>query len=382
MPVAVRQWALGSRGVLLPTISAVPGLPALGWDDGWEAALAELGDPSLSPARVSRVDRGMCTVMNGRAEFRVETEHGVELAVGDWVATSPSGDIGPGPRIVSVLPRRCVFRRAADSKGSTPQIVAANIDTVLVCDALDGSLSLRHLERFLALAWQSGATPVVLITKSDAVPPSRVAEALAAVNTVAAGVSVLVVSSTTGEGMADLARYLVVGRTIALLGLSGAGKSTLVNLLAGAKLLATGAVRRDGSGRHTTTHRQLVLIPTGGLLIDTPGMRALSVVGAAGGVEQAFLDVESLASACQYANCSHSGEPGCALAAAVAEGRLAPGRLEGWLRLRAEPQASQHEVQRGVVRARKRRKAAKVADRRAQARTVTTPTQVDPKPNG
>jgi ribosome biogenesis GTPase len=381
MPAAVRQWTVGSRGVLVPTISAAPGLPALGWDDGWESALAELGDPSLSPARVSRVDRGMCTVMSGTTEFRVNIEHGVELAVGDWVATSASPDVGSGPRIVSILPRRCVFRRAADAEGSRPQIVAANIDTVLVCDALDGSLSLRHLERFLALAWQSGATPVVLITKSDAVPATRVAEAVAAVNTVAAGVSVLVISSTTGDGMADLVPYLVSGRTIALLGLSGAGKSTLVNLLAGAELLATGAVRRDGTGRHTTTHRQLVLIPTGGLLIDTPGMRALSVVGAGGGVEQAFLDVETLARACQYANCSHSGEPECELAAAVADGRLAPGRLEGWLRLRAEPQGSRHEAERGAVLERKRRKAAKVADRRAQART-TTPTEIAPKPNG
>ena len=366
----------------MPTISAAAGLLALGWDDGWARALAELGDPSLRPARVSRVDRGMCTVMSGTAEYRVATEHGVELAVGDWVAVGPAPASGPGPRIAAVLPRRCVFRRAADAKSSTPQIVAANIDTVLVCDALDGSLSLRHLERFLALAWQSGATPVVLITKSDAVPPARVSEAVAAVNTVAVGVSVLVISSTTGEGMGDLARYLVAGRTIALLGLSGAGKSTLVNLLAGAELLATGAVRRDGSGRHTTTHRQLVLLPTGGLLIDTPGMRALSVVGAGEGVEQAFLDVEALASGCQYTNCSHAGEPGCALAAALAEGRLSPGRLEGWLRLRAEPQVSRHEADRGAVQERKRRKAAKVADRRAQGHTATLPPAVTPPSNG
>ena len=201
---------------------------------------------------------------------------------------------------MAVLPRRGVFRRAAAAKGAAPQIVAANIDTVFLCDALDGSLSLRHLERFLVLAWQSGATPVVLITKSDAVPPAVVTEALEAVKTVADGISVFVVSSTSGDGLVDVAPYLVAGRTVALLGLSGAGKSTLVNLLAGAEILATGAVRRDGSGRHTTTHRQLVLLPGGGLLIDTPGMRALSVVGAGDGVEQAFQDVELLARRCEY----------------------------------------------------------------------------------
>ena len=152
---------------------------------------------------------------------------------------------------------------------------------------------------------------------------------------------------------------------MALLGLSGAGKSTLVNLLAGADILATKAVRRDGKGRHTTTHRQLVLLPGGGLLIDTPGMRALSVVGAGEGVEQAFQDVEALARDCEYANCSHAGEQGCALAAALSEGRLAPGRLESWLRLRAEPRPSDYAAERRVVEDRKRRKAKNTADRRS-----------------
>jgi ribosome biogenesis GTPase len=266
------------------------------------------------------------------------------------------------------LPRRGVFRRAVAAKGAAPQIVAANIDTVFLCDALDGSLSLRHLERFLALTWQSGATPVVLITKSDAVAPAVVAQALEAVKTVAGGLSVVVVSSTTGDGMVGVAPYLVAGRTVALLGLSGAGKSTLVNLLAGAEILATGAVRRDGSGRHTTTHRELVLLPGGGLLIDTPGMRALSVVAAGDGVEQAFPDVEVLARGCRYTNCSHSDESGCALAAALSDGRLEHTRLESWLRLRSEPASSEHEIARGDIAARKRRKAAKVDDRRA-ART-------------
>jgi len=349
----------------VPTISAVPGLAALGWDEGWASALAELGDPRLVPARVSRVDRGVCSVMTGMAVVRVAAERGVEIAVGDWVAVGPGPATEDNPRIVGVLPRRCVFRRAAGRRGAAQQIVAANIDTLLLCDALDGSLSLRHLERYLALAWQSGATPVVLITKSDAVLPAMAAEAVTAVKAVADGVSVVVVSSSTGEGIGDLAPYLVPGRTVALLGLSGAGKSTLVNLLAGADVLATGAVRRDGKGRHTTTHRQLVLLPGGGLLIDTPGMRALSVVGAGDGMEQAFQDLEVLALGCAYTNCTHAGEQRCALTAALTDGRLTRRRLESWLRLRAEPLSSDYEAARRLVEDRKRRKATKIADRRA-----------------
>jgi ribosome biogenesis GTPase len=332
------------------------------------SALADLRDPTLWPARVSRVDRGMCTVMTGTARVRVKTERDVEVAVGDWVGVASDPAADGRARIVAVLPRRGVFRRTAAAKGAASQVVAANIDTVFLCDALDGILSLRHLERFVALAWQSGATPVVLITKSDAAPIAVVTGAVEAVKTVADGLRVVVVSSTTGDGMVDVAPYLVPGRTVALLGLSGAGKSTLVNLLAGADILATGAVRRDGSGRHTTTHRELVVLPGGGLLIDTPGMRAMSVAGAVEGVEQAFQDVEALARGCAYANCSHAGESGCAVGAALSDGRLGRSRLESWLRLKSEPISSDLEIARSDIAARKRRKAAKFADRRA-ART-------------
>jgi ribosome biogenesis GTPase len=303
--------------------------------------------------------------MTGTAEVRVAAGRGVEIAVGDWVAVRSDAAAGSRARIVDVLPRRGVLRKAADDAGAAAQIVAANIDTVLLCDALDGNLSVRHLERFLALAWQSGATPVVLITKSDALPPAVLAGAIEAVKAVADGVGVVVLSSTTGRGLIHLGRYLRSGRTTALLGLSGAGKSTLVNLLAGAEILATGEVRRDGTGRHTTTHREMVLLPGGGLLIDTPGIRVPSVVGVGDGVDQAFPDVEELARSCTYPRCSHAGEQGCALAAALADGRLERDRVESWLRLRAKPLSSGYEAAQRAVKERKRRKAAKIADRRA-----------------
>jgi ribosome biogenesis GTPase len=343
-------------------------LVALGWDEGWRSALEALTEPLLLPARVSRVDRGLCAAMTGSGTVRLAVERGAGVAVGDWVAFGPGATPGDRPRIVAVLPRRCVFRRAADTRRPTTQVVAANVDTILLCDALDGTLGLRHLERYLALAWQSGATPVVLITKSDSAAPAILAKRLAAVKAVAAGVNVVVVSSTTAEGIVDLAPYLVAGQTVAVLGLSGAGKSTLINLLTGADNLATGAVRSDGKGRHTTTHRELVLLPGGGLLIDTPGMRALSVTGAGKGVEQAFQDLELLAGACEYANCSHGAREGCAITAALSDGRLAPGRLESWLRVRAEPQESERRAARAVVDDRKRKKSAKVKDRRAARR--------------
>lgn len=348
----------------MPDVSAVPGLAALGWDEGWASALAERCDPALVAARVSRIDRGLCTVMTGTAEIRAVFERGTELVVGDWVGVDPAPSAGGRAQIVDVLPRRGVFRREANERGAASQAVAANIDTVFLCDALDGSLSLRHLERFLALVRQSGATPVVVITKSDSVPPPVVAQAVESVEAIAEGVAVVVVSSMTGDGLADVTPYLVPGRTVALLGLSGAGKSTLANLLSGAQTLATGAVRRDGRGRHTTTRRELVPLPDGGLLIDTPGMRALSVLGASDGVQEVFQDIEALAGLCRYPRCSHAGEQGCELAAAVSEGRLDRGRLDSWLRLKSELASTEPEAARQDVADRKRRKASKVAGRR------------------
>jgi ribosome biogenesis GTPase len=349
-------------------------LVELGWDDGWAQALAESPDPSLLPGRVSRIDRGVFTVLTADGSKRVGMDRDQPVAVGDWVTIAGEVAATGHSRLASVLPRRCTFRRAKEAS-SVEQVVAANIDTVLVTDAVDGFLTTRHLERYLALAWQSGVVPVVVITKADLKSAEVVGEHLASVRTVALDVAVLVISAATGEGIDQLAPYLVPGRTVTLLGLSGAGKSTLVNLLAGQQLLDTGLVSADGHGRHTTTHRQLVVLPSGGVLIDTPGMRALSVRAAGEGVARAFDDIENLSGLCEYSDCSHRSESGCAILAAVETGDLSLERLESWRRLRSETGAD-HQGARLQVEDRKRRKAvakAQRAESRQAARLLVPP---------
>ena len=334
---------------------AASALRELGWDDGWAAALAGSGERSLTPGRVSRVDRGACTVLTTTGPVRASNLP--DVAVGDWVTVRPGPTEHDMASVAAILPRRCTFRRSAGTRGGPPQVVAANIDTVLLVTAVDRHLGVRHLERYLALAWQSGAVPVVVISKADLAPPDVLAGRVAEARSVALDVDVQVVSVATGRGLESLAPYLVPGRTVALLGLSGAGKSTLVNLLAGDDILATGLVRADGQGRHTTTHRELVVLPGGGMVIDTPGMRALSVSGADDGVRRTFADVEALADRCQFGDCGHAGDTGCAVRGAVAAGRLGADRLDSWLRNRDEPEPEQaRHAARVQVEERKRRK--------------------------
>ena len=348
----------------MPPTSLMVALTRLGWDDDWATAIRLIAEPAIEPGRVSRIDRGAMTILTAAGPLRAASVRGLRAAVGDWVAVIP----GPEPQachVIAVLPRRLVFCRKADGAAASEQVVAANIDAVLVVDAIEGRLSLRHLERYLALAWQSGATPVVVITKSDLASPTDVHERVVAVERVAPGVAVHSVSSESGQGVDDLARYLSPGHTAALLGLSGAGKSTLVNHLAAAGVLATGAVRRDGQGRHTTTHRQLVPLPSGGVVIDTPGMRALSIEGASGGIELAFADIDDLSVGCHFPNCSHTNEHDCAVQAAVADGSLKADRVTSWLCLRQQQPPVNRDAARERVQDRKRRKTTAKADRRA-----------------
>ncbi len=360
----------------MPTATPSLSLLDLGWDDDWEAALAEGPDPTGVPGRVSRIDRGISTVLTTAGAVRVAAVADLKLAVGDWVTLAPEPTSTGHWALTGILPRRCAFRRVSDGPVAREQVVAANIDTVFLVDAIDGRLTVRHLERYVALALQSGAVPAVVITKADLASPDQVRQHLAGVAEAASGVAVHVVSAASGQGLAALAQYLRPGRTVALLGLSGAGKSTLVNLLAGEELLATGAVRSDGKGRHTTTYRELVAIPGGGMLIDTPGMRALSVATATEGVAQVFSDIEELATQCGFADCSHTTESGCAIVAAVADGRLSADRLASWRQLRSETPEEDPKVGRLRIVERKRKKASAKATRarsRAAERKLASP---------
>jgi ribosome biogenesis GTPase / thiamine phosphate phosphatase len=299
-------------------------LGQLVWDERRSAELAELGHDPSAAARVVRVDRGHATLRAASGELRVATSHlDAELAVGDWLVLGSEGGID------AVLERRTLLERRMPDDSSSSPVVAANIDVVVVANALDHPFSARRLERFLLVAWESGAAPLVVLTKADAC--GDLAIAVAEAEAAALGAPVLALSVRTAAGLDEL-RARLAGSTAVLLGRSGAGKSTLVNALVGHDVAATAEVRRDGKGRHTTTHRELHLLAGGGVLIDTPGLRAVLPHDMGLAAERAFGDIEEFAEGCRFGDCGHAGEPGCAVAAAVAGGELSRERFEAWQR--------------------------------------------------
>ena len=268
-----------------------------------------------------------------RGRFRREARSMTDYpAVGDWVEAQAEPDGGVAV-IERVLPRSSALVRRAAGDPLTEQVIAANIDTVFVCMAPDIDFSLRRLERYLALIWQSGATPVVLLTKSDCC--DHPAELLAEARASCPGVDVLALCAPE-DGGAPLRPYLGPGKTVAFVGSSGVGKSTLVNRLLGQDCLLTGDVQRGGRGRHTSTRRQLLHLPDGASLIDTPGMREVGLWEAEEGLQAAFPEIEALARACRFRDCSHEGEPGCAVRAALASGELDESRFQAYRKLLAE----------------------------------------------
>lgn len=315
-------------------------LTAYGWDDAWADAFVPYTRQGLLPGRVVRVDRGRCDVVTPAGTVHADTEFVTPhdplrvVCTGDWVAVDADGD----PQYArAVLPRRTAFARSTSSKRSEGQILAANVDHAVVCVSLAVELDLGRIERFLALAWESGAEPLVVLTKADLVPDvTGLSYLVQDVETTAPGVQVLPVSSATGEGVEVLAAILSGGTSV-LLGVSGAGKSTLANLLLGEDVMDVQATRdTDGKGRHTTTTRNLLVLPGGGVLIDTPGVRGVGLWDAAGGVGQVFSEVEELAARCRFHDCAHAAEPGCAVLAAVEDGTLPERRLESYRKLLRE----------------------------------------------
>lgn len=316
---------------------APPELVQLGWSDQLEAAFTPYAGRGFLPARVVAEHRGGYYVRSrlgdrlahARGRLRDDEIVGGMPAVGDWVAVCDA----PGERfaIEAVLPRRTRVSRKTPWLKAEEHILVANVDLVLIVSGLDADFNQRRLERYLVAAWDSGADPVIVLTKLDVLDDS---DKLAEAEEVAVGVPVLPVSNVTGEGIDAVRALLEPAKTLVLLGSSGAGKSTLANRLAGREVMATGDLRNDGRGRHTTRHRQLLVLPGGAILVDTPGLRELQVWE--GDVDSAFSDVAELADGCRFSDCAHSSEPGCAVQEALANGSLDEDRWASYLRLQRE----------------------------------------------
>ncbi|PKL75117.1 MAG: ribosome small subunit-dependent GTPase A [Candidatus Melainabacteria bacterium HGW-Melainabacteria-1] len=337
-------------------------LTSYGWHPFFAAAFACYTTEGLVPARLISEHPGLYHYVSpfaeGLAELSGRMRHQAQNreslpAVGDWVALTASPEMDKA-RIEAILPRRSVFARKETGGRAQAQLVAANVDTVLLVSALNQDLNLRRIERYLTLAWESGARPVIVLNKADL--SAEVMALRAEVEAVAIGVEVFVISAKDGSGLRDLAPYLTPGQTVALLGSSGVGKSTLVNALAGQDIQAVQAIRADDAkGRHTTTHRQLFRLPSGALLLDTPGMRELQLWNAGDGLDAGFADIVELAVGCRYRNCAHQAEQGCAIQAALQSGELDAARYGNFLKLKREEAWVERRADKGLAANSKRR---------------------------
>jgi ribosome biogenesis GTPase len=312
-------------------------LHRLGWDDGWEAAFADHRAAGLVPARVAIQHRGAYDLIGETGETRASATTRLfksdELpAVGDWVGFDLVSN-----QVEAVLDRRTSISREEGWHAAREQVLAANLDVAFLVQALPLDFNVRRLERYLAMAWESGAQPIVLLTKTDLV--DDVAPYLGDVETITLGACpALAVSAKTGAGIDELRPWLEPNKTAVLLGSSGVGKSTIVNALVGEELLATNEVREDDHrGRHTTTHRELIMLDRGGVILDTPGIRELQLWDA--DLEQTFADVEQIAGDCRFSDCNHDREPGCAIRAALADGSLSEERWQSYVKLQRELEA-------------------------------------------
>lgn len=322
------------------------------------------GAPYLSLCRVVLQEKGLYQIagpagtlpaqVSGRFQYDAQTASDFP-AVGDYVLAEL---LGGTAAIHTLLPRKSVFHRKAAGLTQSEQVVAANVDTVFLCMALNNDFNLRRLERYLAVAWHSGAEPVVLLTKRDLCPdlPDRLAQ----VESVAAGAEILTVSALEEDGCRAITPWLIPGKTLAFVGSSGVGKSTLINGLLGKDRIKTNSIRNDDKGRHTTTRREMLVLPCGAIVIDTPGMRELGMWGDGEGMSSAFADLEALAVRCRFKDCSHRREPGCAVRAAVERGELSEARLLSYQKLLAENARSENAKSRLKAKEEKFRQIAKI----------------------
>jgi ribosome biogenesis GTPase len=333
---------------------------------GWNTEFAEHLEPGLVPGRVAAAHRAAYDVQTAGGTVRTrlpgrQLHEGVEVAVGDWVGLSDG-------LIRTVLPRHSAIVRQSAGLTSEMQTLAANVDLAFIVTSLGPDLEPRRIERYLVTIWESGAMPEVVLTKADRVDDPS--EQVALVEAVAVGVPIHVVSALTGQGCDALRARLAPGVTAVLIGSSGVGKSTLVNRFAGSELMAVSETREDDDeGRHTTSHRELIELPGGGLVIDTPGIRELQLWDS-GGIGEAFADVEELAAACRFNDCSHGTEPGCAVNAALASGALEQARYDSWRKLQRELRAIAVRSDARLRREEKRKWQQRARDGRSRARRL------------